>query len=78
MAEADNAYVPVPIHNHLLDNSDLIDPEEERIQYLRDRKLQEEIEQRTKQRVQKIIDHNQNQPKNKILKQYIDKHSYVD
>ena len=66
MEATQNPYVPVPLHQ--LDNSDLHDPEEEKIQQLRDQKLQEEVEKETKLKIQRIIAKNQSQPINAFIR----------
>ena len=56
MSRIDDKHVAVPLSSYYKDNSDLYDFEEEHIQVLRDKKLKEEIEHKTKIRIQQIID----------------------
>lgn len=56
MARIDSQYVAVPLSSYYKDNSDIMDFEDEQIQVLRDKKMQEEIEHKTKIRIQQIID----------------------
>ena len=75
MTEIDNSYNPVPIQMVNMSNSNILDPEEERIQKLRDRKIQEKLTQEAKMRVQQLIDDNHNRNKNKFISNYINNHT---
>uniref|UniRef100_A0A7S3J3Y7 Uncharacterized protein n=1 Tax=Euplotes harpa TaxID=151035 RepID=A0A7S3J3Y7_9SPIT len=72
MAETSNPYVQVPLGN--VDNSDILDFEEERIQKLRDKKMREEVEHQTKLRIQQIIDKNSHDPKVRAVQNHLSKY----
>jgi hypothetical protein len=59
---------PIPLDGYQPESMFDIDPEEENIQKLRDRKMQQEVENGVKQRINQVIQNN-----NSNIKEYIHK-----
>lgn len=59
---------PIPLHNYESETMFDVDPEEEKIQKLRDRKIKEDVENEVKQRINQVIQNN-----NSNIKEYIHK-----
>ena len=66
-----SAYQPVPLQGYEESGIFDIDPEEEKIQQLRDRKNREDLERQINHRINQVINHNNNR-----LKEYVS-HKYA-